>query len=146
MALRIAINGFGRIGRNVFRVVHQNHPDVEIVSLNDLTSTETVYTLRSDGGELDGASLVHIAAIDLDVGYRLLKRYRILETDPLSAQTELASMALLRRGDWRVRVECRTRLTATAEAFQFGCDLECFEGDQLVFERSWNVAIPRQLL
>lgn len=112
----------------------------------DLTSTETVYTLRSDGGELDGASLVHIAAIDLDVGYRLLKRYRILETDPLSAQTELASMALLRRGDWRVRVECRTRLTATAEAFQFGCDLECFEGDQLVFERSWNVAIPRQLL
>ena len=42
MALRIAINGFGRIGRNVFRVFHQQHPGVEIVSINDITNTETL--------------------------------------------------------------------------------------------------------
>jgi glyceraldehyde 3-phosphate dehydrogenase len=42
MALRIAINGFGRIGRNVFRVIHQNHPSIEIVAINDITNTETL--------------------------------------------------------------------------------------------------------
>ncbi len=42
MTLRIAINGFGRIGRNVFRVIHQSHPKIEIVALNDVTSTETL--------------------------------------------------------------------------------------------------------
>ena len=42
MPLRIAINGFGRIGRNVFRVIYQSHPEIEVVALNDVTSTETL--------------------------------------------------------------------------------------------------------
>jgi glyceraldehyde 3-phosphate dehydrogenase (phosphorylating) len=42
MGMRIAINGFGRIGRNVFRVIHQRFPDIEVVSLNDLTNAETL--------------------------------------------------------------------------------------------------------
>jgi glyceraldehyde 3-phosphate dehydrogenase len=42
MGMRIAINGFGRIGRNVFRVIHQRWPDIEVVALNDLTSPETL--------------------------------------------------------------------------------------------------------
>ena len=112
----------------------------------DLTSNEMVYTLKSDGGELDGAALARIEAIDLEIGYRLMKRYRILESDPLSAQAELTSMAILKRDDWQIRIECRTRLSTTAEAFLFGCDLECFEGDRLSFEKSWNLAIPRQLV
>ncbi len=42
MALRIAINGFGRIGRNVFRVIHQGHPELEVIAVNDVTNTETL--------------------------------------------------------------------------------------------------------
>jgi glyceraldehyde 3-phosphate dehydrogenase len=43
MALRIAINGFGRIGRNVFRVIHQSYSDdIEVVAINDITNTETL--------------------------------------------------------------------------------------------------------
>ncbi len=41
MAIRVAINGFGRIGRNVFRAALSN-PDVEIVAINDLTDTKTL--------------------------------------------------------------------------------------------------------
>ena len=37
MALRIAINGFGRIGRNILRA-GWNSPDLEFVHINDLTS------------------------------------------------------------------------------------------------------------
>src|SRR5512137_1045967 len=41
MAVRVAINGFGRIGRNVFRA-SQNNKDLEIVAINDLTDTKTL--------------------------------------------------------------------------------------------------------
>jgi glyceraldehyde 3-phosphate dehydrogenase len=39
--MRIAINGFGRIGRNVFRVIHPMK-DLEVVSINDLTDPKTL--------------------------------------------------------------------------------------------------------
>ncbi len=36
MAIKVGINGFGRIGRMVFRAAVQNFPDIEIVGINDL--------------------------------------------------------------------------------------------------------------
>jgi glyceraldehyde 3-phosphate dehydrogenase len=41
MAVRVAINGFGRIGRNVFRASLRNK-DIEIVAINDLTDAKTL--------------------------------------------------------------------------------------------------------
>jgi len=35
--IKIAINGFGRIGRPVFRRILDNHPELEVVAINDLT-------------------------------------------------------------------------------------------------------------
>lgn len=112
----------------------------------DLASNEMVYTLKSDGGEFEGASLARIEEIDLELGYTLTKRYRIIETDPLSAQTEFSQTALLRRGDWKVSLICATRLGATAEAFQFSGDLRAYEGDVEVAHREWVKAIPRRLV
>ncbi|MBL7976220.1 MAG: type I glyceraldehyde-3-phosphate dehydrogenase [Candidatus Kapabacteria bacterium] len=42
MAIRVAINGFGRIGRLVFRALKQNHPNVDFVAINDLTDAKTL--------------------------------------------------------------------------------------------------------
>ncbi len=39
--VKIGINGFGRIGRNVFKVAF-DHPDVEVVAINDLTDSATL--------------------------------------------------------------------------------------------------------
>jgi glyceraldehyde 3-phosphate dehydrogenase len=41
MAIRIAINGFGRIGRNVFRVMAAR-PEFEVVAINDLSDAKTL--------------------------------------------------------------------------------------------------------
>jgi glyceraldehyde 3-phosphate dehydrogenase len=41
MSTKVGINGFGRIGRNVFRAAF-NRDDVEIVAVNDLTNAETI--------------------------------------------------------------------------------------------------------
>ena len=43
MTLRVAINGFGRIGRNIVRAHYQSmkHEDIEFVAINDLGDTTT---------------------------------------------------------------------------------------------------------
>ena len=41
MSIKIGINGFGRIGRNVFRLA-QSHSDIEIKHINDLTDNATM--------------------------------------------------------------------------------------------------------
>jgi glyceraldehyde 3-phosphate dehydrogenase len=49
MALMAGINGFGRIGRNVFRAAHARGADIDWVGVNDITDTETLgHLLRYD--------------------------------------------------------------------------------------------------
>jgi glyceraldehyde 3-phosphate dehydrogenase len=49
MAIRVAINGFGRIGRPVFKRIIENHKDLEVVAINDLTDAKTLaYLLKYD--------------------------------------------------------------------------------------------------
>ncbi len=43
MTVKVGINGFGRIGRQIFRIAWENHrDDMEIVGVNDITDTETL--------------------------------------------------------------------------------------------------------
>ena len=50
MAVRVAINGFGRIGRNILRAIYEsNRKDIEVVAINDLGPVETnAHLLRFD--------------------------------------------------------------------------------------------------
>ena len=46
--MRVAINGFGRIGRSVFRILDQNK-DIEVIAINDLSDQESLaYLLKYD--------------------------------------------------------------------------------------------------
>jgi len=67
MTIKVGINGFGRIGRMVFRSAVQNFPDIEIVAINDLLEPDYLaYMLKHDSvhgrfhGEvsIDGNTLV----------------------------------------------------------------------------------------
>lgn len=42
MSIKVGINGFGRIGRNSLKAAIKNHPDVEVVAINDLWDTKTL--------------------------------------------------------------------------------------------------------
>ncbi|HEY7255382.1 MAG TPA: type I glyceraldehyde-3-phosphate dehydrogenase [Solirubrobacterales bacterium] len=42
MAVKVGINGFGRIGRNVFRVAHATEADLDFVAVNDLIDPATI--------------------------------------------------------------------------------------------------------
>ena len=67
MAIKVGINGFGRIGRMVFRAAVQNFKDIEVVAINDLLEPDYLaYMLKYDSvhgrfkGEVsvDGSTLV----------------------------------------------------------------------------------------
>ncbi len=45
MAIRVAINGFGRIGRLTFRILHKRASEFEVVAINDITDNKMLATL-----------------------------------------------------------------------------------------------------
>jgi glyceraldehyde 3-phosphate dehydrogenase len=67
MAIKVGINGFGRIGRMVFRAAVENFPEIEIVGINDLLDPEYLaYMLKFDSVhgrfqgdvKVDGSTLI----------------------------------------------------------------------------------------
>lgn len=78
---KIAINGFGRIGRQTFRRILEKHPDLEVVAINDLTDTETLAHLLqydSNYGKFDKEISTSENGIYVDS-----KEYKVLaEADP----------------------------------------------------------------
>ncbi|MGJ8561119.1 MAG: type I glyceraldehyde-3-phosphate dehydrogenase [Litorimonas sp.] len=72
MTTRIAINGFGRIGRNVLRALHESgRDDMEVVAINDLSSTENLaHLLKYDSvhGRFPGAITATDTSIDIGNG------------------------------------------------------------------------------
>ena len=73
MTVRVAINGFGRIGRNFFRAAKEQGADIDIVAVNDLGSIETMAHLLmhdSVAGPYPGTVKATKSAITVD-GQRL---------------------------------------------------------------------------
>jgi glyceraldehyde 3-phosphate dehydrogenase len=72
MAVRVAINGFGRIGRNILRAIYEaRRNDIEVVAINDLGPVETnAHLLRFDSvhGRFPGTVTVDGDSIDLGNG------------------------------------------------------------------------------
>ncbi|MEC3862160.1 glyceraldehyde 3-phosphate dehydrogenase NAD-binding domain-containing protein [Mesobacterium sp. TK19101] len=105
--MRIAINGFGRIGRTVLRQVLAGHPDIEVVAINDIAPLDMLaYLFRYDStfGPFPG----EVAATEgtLVVGGRRI---------PVTRQADAALL------DWTgvdVLLECTGRPDSPAEAAQ----------------------------
>ncbi len=69
MALKVGINGFGRIGRNFYRAAKKRGADIDVVAVNDLTSPATLaHLMKYDSvlGRLDGEVSVTDDGIKVD--------------------------------------------------------------------------------
>src|SRR5690349_16095395 len=75
MAVRVGINGFGRIGRNFFRAALEQGADIEVVAVNDLGDAKTMAHLleydsnlgRLEGGVEAGDGVIRAAGKELKV-------------------------------------------------------------------------------
>ena len=70
MTVRVAINGFGRIGRNVLRaIIESGRTDIEVVAINDLGSVETnAHLIRYDSVHGRFPGTVTVSGDTIDVG------------------------------------------------------------------------------
>ena len=106
MATKIGINGFGRIGRNVFRAA-LNNPDVEIVAVNDLTDAKTLaHLLKYDS--VHGTLKAEVVADGNDIVVNGKKVKVLAEKDP--AQLPWKELGV------QVVVESTGRFTEAAKA------------------------------
>lgn len=83
---RVAINGFGRIGRQVFKALLERYPDeIEVVAINDLTDNETLaHLLRYDStyGAFDGIVEASELTITVEFGDERIEIQALAERDP----------------------------------------------------------------
>jgi len=113
---RVAINGFGRIGRNIFRAIEALGADIEIVAINDLTDNKTLaHLLKYD-------SILGVLADDvtyddnsITVGGKAIKAYA--EKDPSALPWgELGIDIVLEcTGVFRTGPKCQPHLDAGAK-------------------------------
>jgi glyceraldehyde 3-phosphate dehydrogenase len=116
MPVRVGINGFGRIGRNVLRAAQESDADVEIVAVNDITDAETLgHLLKYDSiyGPFPGTVEVRDGAIVVDG--REIKS--LAETDPSQLPwSDLgADVVIESTGRFRKRPEAAKHLEAGAQ-------------------------------
>ncbi|MDQ6665034.1 MAG: type I glyceraldehyde-3-phosphate dehydrogenase [Acidobacteriota bacterium] len=77
MAVKVGINGFGRIGRNVVRAALHN-PDVEFVAVNDLTDPKTLAHLTKYDSVLGGLhEIVRVEGDCIVIGDRKIKVFAV---------------------------------------------------------------------
>jgi uncharacterized protein len=87
-----------------------------------------------------------IERIGLELGTASKSQYHIEPDDPLSAIAELRRTQTMARESWQIRIETRTRLACTRDAFLLQGTLRAFEGAMEVCHREWDRAIPRDFL
>ena len=117
MAVKVAINGFGRIGRNVLRaIIESGRTDIQVVAINDLGPVETnAHLLRYDSVHGKFPHDVKVAGDTIDVGRGPIKV--TAERDPAKLpHKELGvEIALECTGIFTARDKAAAHLTAGAK-------------------------------
>ena len=115
MAVKVAINGFGRIGRNVFRVASKR-TDVDIVAINDMFApAQLAHLLKYDSiyGQFDGS--VEFAQDGLKVNGKTVKVSSEKDPSKLPWKALGVDLAIESTGVFRKREQCAMHLDAGAK-------------------------------
>jgi glyceraldehyde 3-phosphate dehydrogenase len=146
MAIKVGINGFGRIGRMVFRAVTKDFPEIEVVAINDLLEPDYLaYMLKYDSvhGRFNGDVSVN--------GHNLLvngKTIRLTaEKDPANLKWNEAGVDIVieSTGFFLTKETCQKHIDAGAKKvvqsapskddtpmFVYGVNHETYKGENIV--------------
>ncbi len=117
MAVKVAINGFGRIGRNVLRaIIESGRTDIEVVAINDLGPVETnAHLLRFDSVHGRFPHLVKVAGDTIDVGRGPIKVTAVKNPAELPHKAMAVDIALECTGIFTAKDKASAHLTAGAK-------------------------------
>lgn len=117
MTVRVAINGFGRIGRNILRaIIESGRRDIEVVAINDLGPVETnAHLLRYDSvhGRFPGE--VKVSGDTIDAGRGPIKVHAVRNPQELPWKAEGVDIALECTGIFTKRDQAAAHLAAGAK-------------------------------
>ena len=117
MTVRVAINGFGRIGRNVLRaIIESGRTDIEVVALNDLGPVDTnAHLIRYDSvhGRFPGE--VKVKGDTIDVGRGRMKVHAVRNPAELPWKSEGVDIALECTGLFTTKEKASAHLEAGAK-------------------------------
>jgi len=117
MAVRVAINGFGRIGRNVLRaIIESGRTDIEVVAINDLGPVETnAHLMRFDSVHGRFPGIVTVSGDTIDVGRGPIKVTAVREPAQLPHKELGVDIALECTGIFTSRDKAAAHLAAGAK-------------------------------
>ncbi|ABE41530.1 glyceraldehyde-3-phosphate dehydrogenase [Rhodopseudomonas palustris BisB5] len=117
MAVRVAINGFGRIGRNVLRAIYESgRKDIEVVAINDLGPVETnAHLLRFDSVHGRFPFEVKVDGDTIDIGRGKIKVTAIKDPSALPYADVGVDIAMECTGIFTARDKAAALLTAGAK-------------------------------
>ena len=117
MSVRVAINGFGRIGRNVLRAIAEaDRGDIEVVAINDLAPVETnAHLLRFDSVHGRFPREVKVVGDSISVGNGMIKVTAIKDPATLPWKELGIDIALECTGIFTSREKAAAHLTAGAK-------------------------------
>ncbi len=147
MTIKVGINGFGRIGRMVFRAIKKDFPNLEVVGINDLLDNEYLaYMLKYDTahGRFDG----EVTAVD-DTSFTVDgKKIRLsAERDPANLKWDEigADLVIDSTGFFLTQESCEAHLKAGAKKvvqsapckdggpmFVYGVNHETYNGESII--------------
>jgi glyceraldehyde 3-phosphate dehydrogenase (phosphorylating) len=117
MTVRVAINGFGRIGRNILRAIHESgRKDIDVVAVNDLGPVETnAHLLRYDSVHGRFPHEVTVSGDQITVGKETFKVTAIKDPTQLPWKELGIDIALECTGIFTARDKAAAHLTAGAK-------------------------------
>ena len=150
MSIRLGINGFGRIGRNVLRAAVRDFPDIEIVGINDLLEPDYLaYMLKyySVHGRFKGD--VSVEGNNLIVNGKKIRLTAVKDPAELKWNEVGADVVVESTGLFLTKETCQKHITAGAKKviqsapskddtpmFVFGVNHETYAGEAIVSNAS----------
>ncbi|MCA9921015.1 MAG: CocE/NonD family hydrolase, partial [Anaerolineales bacterium] len=106
----------------------------------DIVNGVTEMVLDGDNGRI---RFTDTGMITEDIDHETLT---ICDDDPLSITNQVQRTLVYERDEWHIRIDTDSKLTADADSFYVTCLLEGYERNTRVFTKSWDFAIPRDLI
>ncbi|HJT50620.1 MAG TPA: type I glyceraldehyde-3-phosphate dehydrogenase [Nitrosospira sp.] len=150
MTIKIGINGFGRIGRMVFRAAEQNFPDIEVVAINDLLEPDYLaYMLQHDSvhGRFKGE--VSVEGNTLVVNGKKIRLTAIKDPAELKWGEVGAEVVIESTGLFLTKESCQKHIDAGAKKvimsapskddtpmFVYGVNNDTYDGEAIISNAS----------
>ena len=121
------------------------------IEVTEISPGDTTITRSIANGVFESAHhYPHVRTFQPDSGLEIetseIDSFSIEEANPLSARVRCERLFVVGRPEteWQVRIELESEMSSDFDTFHITEALRAFEQDELVFEKSWAIEIPRE--